>query len=56
MSNQADPPPPRTAGQRLALMARPRATKANVLDALLAILLGFAVATLVRQNQTLGPE
>jgi len=38
------------------LMARPRATKANALAALLAILLGFAVATQVRQNQSLGLE
>ena len=44
------------AWQRLALMARPRATKANALAALLAILLGFAVATQVRQNQVLGLE
>jgi uncharacterized protein YlxW (UPF0749 family) len=36
------------------LMARPRATKANALAALLAILLGFAVATQVHQNQSLG--
>jgi len=42
--------------QRLALMARPRATKANALAALLAILLGFAVATQVRQNQVQGLE
>ena len=38
------------------LMARPRATKANAFAALLAILLGFAVATQVRQNQVLGLE
>ena len=37
-------------------MARPRATKANALAALLATLLGFAVATQVRQNQSLGLE
>jgi len=37
-------------------MARPRATKANAFAALLAILLGFAVATQVRQNQELGLE
>lgn len=43
-----------SAWRRLALMARPRATKANALAALLAILLGFAVATQVRQNQVLG--
>jgi len=45
-----------TAWKRLLLMARPRATKANVLAALLAILLGFAAATQVRQNQSLGLE
>ena len=37
-------------------LARPRATKANAFAALLAILLGFAVATQVRQNQVLGLE
>jgi uncharacterized protein YlxW (UPF0749 family) len=37
-------------------MARPRATKASLLTALLAFLLGFAVATQVHQNQTLGLE
>jgi len=58
--SRSDPPPrvPATEDsfgwQRLALMARPRATKANALAALLAILLGFAVATQVRQNQVLG--
>lgn len=46
----------RTPWQRLMLMARPRATKANAFAALLAILLGFAVATQVRQNQELGLE
>lgn len=45
-----------SAGERLLRMARPRATKANALAALLAILLGFAVATQVRQNQSLGLE
>ena len=39
---------------RLMMMARPRATKANAFAALLAVLLGFAVATQVRQNQVLG--
>jgi uncharacterized protein YlxW (UPF0749 family) len=38
------------------VMARPRATKANALAALLAILLGFAVATQVRQNQSVPLE
>ncbi len=46
----------RSAWQRLMLMARPRATKANAFAALLAILLGFAAATQVRQNQVLGLE
>ena len=46
----------RSPWQRLMLMARPRATKANAFAALLAILLGFAVATQVRQNQVLGLE
>ena len=46
----------RSSWQRLALMARPRATKANAFAALLAILLGFAVATQVRQNRDLGLE
>jgi len=38
------------------LMLRPRATKANALAALLALLLGFAVATQIRQNQSLALE
>jgi uncharacterized protein YlxW (UPF0749 family) len=38
------------------LLVRPRSTKANWLAALLAILLGFAVATQVRQNQSVGLE
>lgn len=42
--------------RRLMLMARPRATKANAFAALLTIILGFAVATQVRQNQALGLE
>ena len=42
--------------RRLRRMARPRATKANVFAALLTVILGFAVATQVRQNQVLGLE
>lgn len=42
--------------KQLLLMVRPRATKANALAALLAVLLGFGVATQVRQNQSLGLE
>jgi uncharacterized protein YlxW (UPF0749 family) len=41
---------------RLFRMARPRATRANAFAALLTVLLGFAVATQVRQNQVLGLE
>jgi uncharacterized protein YlxW (UPF0749 family) len=54
-SDEAPPPTP-SALKRLMLLARPRATKANALAALLALLLGFAVATQVRQNQSLGLE
>jgi uncharacterized protein YlxW (UPF0749 family) len=59
MSNPAtprDPQPDSSPGKRLMLMMRPRATKANALAALLALLLGFAVATQVRQNESLGLE
>ncbi len=55
-ANLSDRPGERSPWQRLILMARPRATKANAFAALLAILLGFAVATQVRQNQVLGLE
>ena len=61
--SQTVPPAKTSAGpgepspwRRLLLMARPRATKANVFAALLTVLLGFAVATQVRQNQVLGLE
>jgi len=50
------PPPTSSALRRLSLSARPRATKANLLAALLALLLGFAVATQVHQNQSAGLE
>jgi hypothetical protein len=50
------PPPTPSAMSRLALSARPRATKANLLAALLALLLGFAMATQVHQNQSAGLE
>ena len=52
-SADADDPSP---WRRLRLMARPRATKANIFAALLTVILGFAVATQVRQNQVLGLE
>jgi uncharacterized protein YlxW (UPF0749 family) len=51
-----DPQPTPSARQRLMMMVRPRATKANWLAALLAVLLGFAVATQVHQNQSVGLE
>jgi uncharacterized protein YlxW (UPF0749 family) len=51
-----NPQPSASVWKRLMLAARPRATKANALAALLAVLLGFAVATQVRQNQSLGLE
>jgi len=41
---------------RLVRMARPRATKANALAAVLAIVLGFAIATQVHQTQQQGLE
>jgi uncharacterized protein YlxW (UPF0749 family) len=44
------------AWRRLARMGRPRATKANALAAVLAILLGFAIVTQVRQTQSQGLE
>ena len=50
------PPPTPSAISRLISIARPRATKANMLAALLALLLGFAVATQVHQNQSAGLE
>ena len=43
-----------TAWQRLARMARPRATRANAFAALLAIGLGFAIATQVQQTNNSG--
>jgi uncharacterized protein YlxW (UPF0749 family) len=54
--SQPNSPENTSARKRLLLMSRPRATKANVFAALLAILLGFAVATQVRQTQSLGLE
>lgn len=54
-AQDSTPPTPST-GRRFRRMARPRMTKANALAVLLAVLLGFAVATQVRQNQSLGLE
>lgn len=46
----------RRAWARLFLIARPRATRANVFALLLALGLGFAIATQVRQTQEQGLE
>jgi len=54
--SQTPPPDGPASRKQLLLMARPRATRANALIALLALLLGFAVATQVHQNQSLGLE
>ncbi len=43
-----------TAWQRLRRTAAPRATKANALAAILAVSLGFAIATQIQQNQSAG--
>ena len=45
-----------SAWRRVYLMARPRATRANAFALLLACLLGFAIATQVRQTQSQGLE
>lgn len=58
------PPGPAGAGEpsdngvwrRLALMARPRLTRANIFAALLATLLGFAIATQVQSTNSTGLE
>lgn len=42
--------------RRIYLMARPRPTRANAFALLLALLLGFAIATQVRQTQAQGLE
>lgn len=42
--------------RRLARMARPRATRANALALVLAVLLGFAIVTQVRQTHQQGLE
>lgn len=47
---------PTSSWRRVYRMARPRATRANAFALLLACLLGFAIATQVRQTQSLGLE
>ena len=46
----------RQAWRRMILMARPRWTKANVLSLVLALALGFAIVTQVRQTRDQGLE
>ncbi|WP_231635190.1 DUF881 domain-containing protein [Luteipulveratus halotolerans] len=55
MLPEPDDQPP-SAWSRLAQMGHPRPTKANLLAALLALSLGFAVVTQVRQTRTSGLE
>ena len=45
------PQPVENAWRALARMGRPRPTRANIIATVMAILLGFAIATQVRQNQ-----
>lgn len=54
--NTGERPSRGRAWRRLMLAGRPRATKANVLATLLAVLLGFAVVAQVRQTSTQGLE
>jgi uncharacterized protein YlxW (UPF0749 family) len=58
MSNPAVPPnaQPSSSVLKRLLGSRRHAPTANALAVLLALLLGFAVATQIRQNQTLGLE
>jgi uncharacterized protein YlxW (UPF0749 family) len=53
---QAPAAPPPNAWRTMFRMARPRATRANLFAALLAIVLGFALATQVQQTQQQGLE
>jgi uncharacterized protein YlxW (UPF0749 family) len=50
------PPRDSSSWATIARMARPRATRANVFGALLAIVLGFAIATQVQQTNQSGLE
>ncbi len=54
MAAPQSPPESPTAWQRLRRTAAPRATKANALAAVLAVSLGFAIATQIQQNQSAG--
>lgn len=55
-SADTEPASSTSAWRRVYLMARPRATRANAFALLLACLLGFAIATQVRQTQSQGLE
>lgn len=48
--------PQRSAWRTLARMGRPRATKANLFAALLAVLLGFGITTQIQQTNASGLE
>lgn len=50
------PEAPRSAWRTLARMGRPRATKANMFAALLALLLGFGITTQIQQTNASGLE
>lgn len=52
----ARPAPADSPWRTLARVGRPRATRANVVATLMAVLLGFAIATQVSQNSTRGLE
>ncbi len=49
-----DGAPQRSGWSRLARMGKPRATRANVLASVLAVLLGFAMVTQVHEHQSSG--
>lgn len=55
-TSRPDPPTSTSSWRRMYLLARPRLTRANVFALLLATLLGFALATQVRQTQSQGLE
>ncbi|WP_291524247.1 DUF881 domain-containing protein [Branchiibius sp. NY16-3462-2] len=55
-SPQSTPETSRSAWRTLAKMGRPRATKANLFAALLALLLGFGITTQIQQTDASGLE
>ncbi|WP_048556124.1 DUF881 domain-containing protein [Nostocoides japonicum] len=56
MTDPTSPAPAPSGWRTLLRMSRPRATKANALAGILALLLGFAIATQVHQTQSQGLE